>query len=147
MAGGFYYGGQAVMEGVMIRGRKAVVTAVRRPSGGLLMHIQPLASIYTGRMRRAPLIRGIIVLIEAVLIGIKSLLYSANVALEEEDEKISGKMVFGLLVLALGLAVVLFLIIPLFVARSIDPYISSSLIFHLIEGFIRLAIQADRAFA
>ena len=136
----FHYGGQAVIEGVMIRGRKAVVTTVRRPGGGLAIDIRPLAAIYTGWMRRAPLIRGVIVLIEAMVIGIKSLLYSANVSLEEEEVDISGKTVWVMITVALVLAIVLFLIIPLFLTRLINPYISSSLVFHLIEGFIRLVI-------
>ncbi len=136
----FHYGGQAVIEGVMIRGRKAVVTAVRRPSGGLAMDIQPLAAIYTGWLRKAPLIRGIIVLIEAMILGIKSLLYSASISLEEEEEEISGRMVWVMIVTALALAIVLFLIIPLFLTSLINPYINSSLVFHLIEGFIRLVI-------
>lgn len=136
----FHYGGQAVIEGVMIRGRKAVVTTVRRPGGGLAVDIRPLAAIYTGWMRRAPLIRGVIVLIESMVIGIKSLLYSANVSMEEEEVDISGKMVWVMITVALVLAIVLFLIIPLFLTRLINPYISSSLVFHLIEGFIRLVI-------
>jgi len=136
----FHYGGQAVIEGVMIRGRKAVVTTVRRPSGGLVSNIQPLATIYTGWMRRTPLLRGIIVLIEAMVIGIKSLLYSANVSLEEEEEEISGKVIWLMIVIAIALAVLLFFIAPLFLTRLINPYISSSLVFHLIEGFIRLII-------
>ena len=140
MATGFHFGGQAVIEGVMIRGRKAAVTAVRRPGGGLAINIQPLAAIYTGWLRRAPLIRGIIVLIEAMALGIKSLLYSANVSLEEEEEEISGKAVWLMITIALVLAIVLFFIVPLFLTRLINPYISSSLVFHLIEGFIRLVI-------
>jgi len=136
----FHYGGQAVIEGVMIRGRKSVVTAVRRPNGGLTMKIQPLAAIYTGWMRRTPLIRGIIVLIEAMILGIKSLLYSASVSLEEEEEEISGGAVWAMIAVALVLAIVLFLIAPLFLTRLINPYINSSLVFHLIEGGIRLII-------
>lgn len=140
MVKNFHYGGQAVIEGVMIRGRKAVVTAVRRPGGGLAMDVQPLAAIYTGWMRKTPLIRGIIVLIEAMVLGIKSLLYSASISLEEEKEEISGRMVWVMIATALALAIALFLIIPLFLTRLINPYINSSLVFHLIEGFIRLAI-------
>ena len=139
MTNKFNYGGQAVIEGVMIRGRKAVVTTVRRPGGGLAMDIKSLAAIYTGRMRRTPLIRGIIVLIEAMVLGIKSLLYSANVSLEEEEEEISGKTVWLMITLALVLAVVLFFIVPLLLTRLI-PDIGSSLVFHLIEGLIRLVI-------
>ena len=140
MAERFYYGGQAVIEGVMMRGRKAMVTAVRRPGGGLAMDTQPLAGIYTGWMRRTPLIRGIIVLIEALVLGIKTLLYSANVSLEEEEEEISGVLVWALVAVSLTLGIVLFFMAPLFLTKLLDPYIGSSLVFNLIEGFIRLAI-------
>jgi len=99
----------------MMRGRKTRVTAVRRPSGGLALDIQPLPTIYSGRMRRTPLIRGIIVLIEAMVLGIKR-------------------------VVSLTFAVALFFMAPLFLTKLLDPYINSSLVFHLIEGFIRLAI-------
>ena len=140
MTNKFHYGGQAVIEGVMIRGRKAAVTVVRRPGGGLAIDIKSLAAIYTGRMRRTPLIRGIIVLIEAMVLGIKSLLYSANVSLEEEEEEISGKTVWLMITIALVLAVVLFFLVPLFLTRLMNAYIGSSLVFHLIEGLIRLVI-------
>ena len=135
-----YYGGQAVIEGVMMRGRKVMVTAVRRPDGELAMDIQPLAAIYSGRLRRIPLIRGIVVLIEAMTLGIKSLLYSANVALEEEEEKLSKKSMWGMIASAAVLVVGLFFLAPLFITRLANPFIQSSLVFHLIEGLVRLAI-------
>lgn len=136
----FHYGGQAVIEGVMIRGQKAVVTAVRRPKGEVTTNSRPLSSIYTGWVRKTPLLRGVIVIIEAMVLGISSLLYSANVSLEEEEEEITGKAVWLMIATAVLLAVVLFLIIPLFLTRLLNPYIGSSLVFHLIEGAIRLAI-------
>ncbi len=123
-----------------MRGRKARVTAVRRPGGGLAVDAQPLAGIYSGWMRRTPLVRGIIVLVEALVLGIKSLLYSANVSLEEEEAEISGWLVGLVVVISLGLAVVLFFMAPLFLTKLLESYITSSLVFHLIEGFIRLAI-------
>ncbi len=134
------YGGQAVIEGVMMRGRKAAVTVVRRPGGGLAMDIKPLSSIYTSWMRRTPLIRGVVVLIEAMVLGIKSLLYSANIAMEEEEEEISTKAIWGMIATALILVVVLFFLAPLFLTRWANPYIPNSLVFHIIEGVIRLAI-------
>ncbi|MBL7127082.1 MAG: DUF1385 domain-containing protein [Dehalococcoidales bacterium] len=136
----FHYGGQAVIEGVMIRGRKAAVTAVRRPNGEVIADNRPLSAIYTGWVRKTPLLRGIIILIEAMVLGISSLLYSANVSLEEEEEEITGKSVWLMIAVAILLAVVLFLVIPLFLTRLINPYITSSLVFHLIEGAIRLVI-------
>ncbi len=136
----FYYGGQAVIEGVMIRGQKAVVTAVRRPNSEVITNSRPLSSVYTGWVRKTPFLRGVIVIIEAMVLGISSLLYSANVSLEEEEEEITGKAVWLMIATAVLLAVVLFLIIPLFLTRLLNPYIDSSLVFHLIEGAIRLAI-------
>jgi uncharacterized protein YqhQ len=140
MAKKFYYGGQAVMEGVMMRGQKAMVTAVRRPSGGLAFDTQPLAGFYSGRLRRTPLIRGVIVLVEVLVLGIRSLLYSANVSLEEEEAEISGWLVWLLLAVSLGVAVVLFFMAPLFLTNLLKPYITSSLVFSLVEGLIRVAI-------
>ena len=124
----------------MMRGQKAMVTVVRRPNGDLAVDSQPLAAIYTGWMRKAPLIRGIVVLIEALVLGTKSLLYSANVSLEEEEKKISGKSVWAMIAIALAFAIVVFFMAPLFLTKLFDPYISSSLVFNLIEGFIRLGI-------
>ncbi len=138
MAKRFYYGGQAVIEGVMMRGQKSMVTVVRRPNGELAVTNETLATIYTGRMRRAPLVRGIIVLIEALVLGIKTMLYSANVSLEEEEEEISGKLVWAILAVSLVLAVGLFFVAPLFLTKLLD--INSPIVFNLIDGLIRLVI-------
>ncbi len=140
MADKFHYGGQAVMEGVMMRGQRVAATVVRRPNGELATKTKPLSSIYSGRMRRTPFMRGVIALLEAVILGIDSLVYSANVSLEEEEEKLSSGSVWLILVIALAFGIGLFFLAPLFLTKLIDPYISSSLIFHLIEGFIRLVV-------
>lgn len=140
MAERFRYGGQAVIEGVMMRGRKVMVTAVRHPAGGLATDIETIPDIYTGRLRRIPLVRGVVALIEALVLGIKTLLYSANVSLEEEETQISRGQIWLMLTVAMAFAVALFFMVPLFLTRLLDPYIGSSLVFHLIEGFIRLAV-------
>ena len=121
-----------------MRGQKTMVTAVRRPNGELAIDTQPLPTIYTGWMRKAPLIRGVIVLIEAMVLGIRTLLYSANVSLEEEEEKISGGLVWAMVIFSVALAVALFFMAPLFLTKLID--IKSPLVFNLIAGLIRLAI-------
>jgi uncharacterized protein YqhQ len=136
----FNYGGQAVIEGVMIRGRSSVVTAVRRPGGEVAVDVKPLEAIYTGWIRRAPLIRGVVILVEAMVLGIKSLIYSSNIALEEEGEEISTKALWGMLASAAVLAVVLFFIAPLFLTKLANAYIPNSLVFNVIEGVIRLGI-------
>jgi len=134
----FHYGGQAVIEGVMMRGRKTMVTVVRRPDGELATDTQPLAPIYTGRLRQTPLARGVILLIETLVLGVKSLLYSAQESLEEEEEKISGKQAGLTITMSLALAVALFFVAPLFITKSFN--ITSSVAFNLVEGFIRVAI-------
>ena len=138
----FYYGGQAVIEGVMMRGRKAAVIAVRRPNGEVVIEPQPLLAISTSRARRIPLIRGVVVLIESMVLGIKALLHSANLSMEEEEEKekISGWVAWGAMVGSVALVVALFFLAPLFLANLVGGYIQSSIVFHLIEGFIRLGI-------
>jgi uncharacterized protein YqhQ len=85
-----------------------------------------------------PFVRGVIVMIESMALGIKSLMYSANVSLEEEGEKVSGGMVWLMLVVALGLVVTLFFIVPLLLTRLLN--IESSILFHLVDGLIRVAI-------
>lgn len=124
----------------MIRGRKTVTTAVRRPNGELAIKSKALSSIYTGLVRKTPFIRGVIVILEAMVLGIGSLIYSANVALEEEEAKLSGSSTWLILLFSLAFGVGLFFLVPLFITNLLAPYISSSLVFHLVEGAIRLVI-------
>jgi uncharacterized protein YqhQ len=136
----FHYGGQAVMEGVMIRGRTSLVTAVRRPGGDILTHVRELPSFTSGRLRRIPLVRGVIILIEAMVLGIQSLLFSANVAIEEEEVEIPSKVIWLMVAVGIVLAVLLFFMVPLFLTKLLNAYMPNSLVFHIVEGVIRLAI-------
>jgi len=142
MAGTFHYGGQAVIDGVMIRGKEGVAISVRQPDGQLNVVKQPLASIYKGRLREIPLIRGIIALIETLVLGTQSLLHSAQVAATEEvGEKIPAAVLWGTVAASLALGVALFFMVPLFTIRYlIDPYIDSALLSVVLEGFIRIGI-------
>ncbi len=123
-----------------MRGQKAMVTAVRRPNGELALDTRPLEGIYTGWMRKTPLLRGVIVLIEVMVLGMRTLLYSANVSLEEEKAEIKGWMVWLLVGVSLGVAVVLFFMTPLFLTKLLGAYITSSALFALVEGVIRVVI-------
>ena len=135
-----HYGGQAVMEGVMIRGKKAIVTAVRRPNGEVTTDVQPVSARWSGKVRRIPFVRGVVILIETMVIGIKSLVFSANVAVEEEVEEIPSKAIWGMLASAAIMVVVLFFLAPLFLTKTLDQYIPNTIVFHIIEGVIRIAI-------
>jgi len=142
MARPFHYGGQAVMEGVMIRGKEGVAISVRQPNGELKIVRQPLSSIYKGRLREMPLIRGIIVLVETLVLGTRALLHSAQVAAAEEGGgKIPTALLWVTVAASLALGVALFVMVPLFATRYlIDPYISSALLSNIFEGLIRIGI-------
>ncbi len=79
-----YYGGQAVLEGVMIRGPHTVVVACRRPDGDIVCRSEALGGVYVGLLRRVPLIRGAVIMWETLALGMRSLIFSSNVALGEE---------------------------------------------------------------
>jgi uncharacterized protein YqhQ len=138
----FHYGGQAVIEGVMIRGKEGVAISVRQPNGELNTVREPLASIYKGRLREMPLIRGIIVLVETLVLGTQSLLHSAQIAAAEEgEEKIPTAVLWGTVVVSLAVGVAIFFMVPLFATRYlIDPYINSALLSNIFEGLIRIGI-------
>ena len=139
MSEAFYYGGQAVIQGVMIRGQRNISLAVRCPDGGLTLITKPLATLYTGKIRKAPLLRGVFVLIESLFLGIQTLLQSANISLGEE-EKTPNAMVWGILVLSLAFATGLFFVVPLLLVNLVDPYLPNSMVSSLVEGIIRIGI-------
>jgi uncharacterized protein YqhQ len=134
----FYYGGQALMGGVMIRGRNSLAIAVRKMDGSIDISSRPLATLYKGRWREVPFVRGVIALIEAVVLGTGALMYSAQVSTETEQEKITPVMVWGSVALGVALAVALFFVLPLLAARLLDPFVSSAFVSNLIEGIIRI---------
>lgn len=148
----FYYGGQALIEGVLIRGQHNISMAVRRPDGGIWTGPLPLSSITNGPLRRIPLVRGVIVLAESMLMGIKGLNRSAEIAMADPDndpvpdgelpivgkaERVTMAFSFGV---ALLFGVGIFFLMPLLGARSLDRYIDSSIVSNVIEGAIRLAL-------
>lgn len=137
----FDYGGQAVMEGVMMRGRKSMAVAVRHPSGKIVIHNEPLESpIYTSRWWRLPFLRGLVVLWDTLGLGMRSLIYSANVALEEEEVEFRGPAVWGLVFVSLAFAIGIFFLVPLLLVGLIDRFIASALVSNLIEGGLRLGL-------
>ena len=142
MARPFYYGGQAVIEGVMMRGRERVAICVRCPDGKLELTGQSLPSIYKGRFREMPFIRGIVVLLETLVLGTQALLHSAQIAsAEEEQEKISPVLLWGTVSVSIAFAVALFFVAPLFTAHYlVYPHLDSALVNNIVEGFIRIGI-------
>lgn len=133
-------GGQAVLEGVMMRSPRWTSTAVRLPSGEIASFPSRFDSLLLRRRwLRAPVVRGAIVLYEALVIGVRALFQSANAALSEE-EALSPQQVTLSVVAGLGLAVGLFFVLPTVVARYLDPYLASVWTLNLAEGGLRVAI-------
>jgi uncharacterized protein YqhQ len=133
-------GGQAVIEGVMMRGPKWIATAVREPSGEILVKKEPLTSI-TDRypILKKPMLRGVVALAESLVYGLKSLSFSAQ-ASGDEGEELTNKEIVLTMMFSLGLAILLFVIIPTYAAKYIHSAITDARLLNLLEGMLRLVI-------
>jgi uncharacterized protein YqhQ len=138
-------GGQAVLEGVMMRGVSTWAVAVRTPEGEVEVTSEPIVSwAKRHRVLRWPVIRGVIALGESLKIGFKALAISANAQLEEDEhgekEEIGGWMWGFTIALSLALAIGLFFVIPVGATSLIKDELGSALLFWLVEGILRTAI-------
>jgi uncharacterized protein YqhQ len=154
----FNYGGQAVLEGVMMRGSQAMAVAVRDPQGNIVTHTEPLDQrVYGSKIMKMPFVRGLTLLWDAMGLGVKALMFSAEVSIEEEeatdakeisaeekaDAIFSAPVQYGTVILSLAMGIGLFIALPAFLAGLIEnlfnlditPFVSN-----LIEGVFRLLI-------
>jgi uncharacterized protein YqhQ len=137
----FFYGGQALIEGVMMRGRTTVAMSVRPPSGEIRTYSEALpAALARGRLARVPFVRGVLVLYEALVIGTRMLMRSASIAAEGEDIQVGRGTLAITMVVSVGLAVGLFFVLPLFLSTFAQRATESDLLANLAEGALRLAI-------
>ena len=134
------YGGQAVLEGVMIRGQRFACIAVRRPDGSIALKADPLSQLFTGPLRQLPVVRGVLVLAETLVLGMRALTWSANVAIEEEGEELGAGGVALTMAVALLFAIGLFFLLPLAASRPFEGLAGSDVISNVLEGVIRLAV-------
>jgi uncharacterized protein YqhQ len=152
------------MEGVMMRSRQRMAVAVRHPAGHIVVKAE---DIVPGRLvrlvRRVPIFRGVVVLWDVLILGMRTLAFSANIGLENADDdglsdlslsnadptadvvvptgdSSDDPAVWGMLGMGLVLGVGLFFVLPLFVTKLTDPIVESDIISNLIEGFIRLSV-------
>jgi len=131
------FGGQALIEGVMIRSKKHMVICVRQPNDEILTKVEETKSVSERhKILRLPFLRGIIALFETLYLGIKSIYFSANASLQEE-EKLNPKEIALAIIVALTLAIFLFSIVPFFLTTFLNL---GGVIFNVAEGVIRLAI-------
>jgi uncharacterized protein YqhQ len=138
----FSYGGQAVMEGVMMRGASSMAVAVRQPDGEVIIHTEDLnPHIYTGRISKIPFLRALTSLWDVLVLGIRTLMFSAQVALdEEEDVDFSGPVAWGTVAVSFILGIGLFFVVPLLLVGLVDRFIESSFLSNVVEGTIRMAM-------
>jgi uncharacterized protein YqhQ len=137
----FFYGGQALIEGVMMRGRSTVAMSVRQATGEIRTYSEPLpAALTSGRWVRVPFMRGVFVLFETLILGTRMLMRSAAIAAEGEDIEIGRGTMITTMVFSLGFAVALFFVLPLFLSTFAETASDSDLVANLAEGAIRLGI-------
>jgi uncharacterized protein YqhQ len=137
----FNYGGQALIEGVLMRGRDAIAVAFRHPSGQIVWASEPLTSGPHGwRLAKAPLVRGLIVLYETLVVGTRWLIRSANLQASGEGLELGKGAVALMLLITLGLGVGVFFLLPLFIASVAASNVQAGWVQHLIEGLVRVGI-------
>ena len=134
------YGGQAVMEGVLLRGKYNAAIAVRRQDGEIVVKQESLGGLYRGKISKIPFLRGIPLLWDSLGLGMRALFYSAEVAGQEEDPEfsMSGGMGIATGAISLLLGVGLFMVLPSFVAGIVVA--ERAFLFNVVEGLIRLAL-------
>lgn len=133
-------GGQAVLEGVMMRGVGLWAVAVREPEGQIEVRDFPLESkLRRHRLLRLPVIRGVVALWESLAIGFRALQISTDIQLGEEEELSRGAWI-GAMVLSLALAIGLFFVVPVGLTSLVRDQLASGWLFWLVEGILRTAI-------
>ena len=146
-------GGQALIEGIMMRGPHKIATAVRKPDGEIIVKTQDIKPIFKSKILKLPLIRGSIAIIEAMLVGIKELMYSAEFyedELEEDafdrfirkmfKENADQAIIYFSVVMALLISIGAFIILPNLVAGLLKKFVESPLVLNLLEGLLRVGL-------
>jgi len=133
------YGGQALIEGVMMRGQKALAIAMRAPTGEIVIHTEKLAGLYQSQVAKIPFLRGVVLLWDALGLGMKALVRSANLQ-TGEDEKLEGPALYGTMALSLTVSIGLFFLAPYGVGKlgewlGLNVWAAAGL-----EGVVRLAL-------
>jgi uncharacterized protein YqhQ len=134
------YGGQALIEGVLMRGSKVLAAAFRDPTGEIKIETEELNGIYTSRLVKIPFLRGLVILWDAIGLGTKYITKSANIQ-SGEDEKIEGPAMVATIVFSFALAIGLFFLLPTGVAALFQKWLDfSPFTANLLEGIIRLVL-------
>ena len=137
----FSYGGQALIEGVLMRGRDAIAVAFRHPDGHIVWASESLtAGIHGSRLSKAPFVRGLVVLYETLVVGTRWLIRSANIQAQADGVELGRGAVALMLGITLLLGVGVFFLLPLFVATVTTSSVQQDWVQHIVEGIVRVAI-------
>lgn len=135
------YGGQALIEGVLMRGSRVCAAAYRNPAGDIIIQTEYLSGIYTSPIKRMPFLRGLLGLWDAMVLGTRYLVTSANTQ-GTEEEKIEGKTLYLTVGLSLLLGIGLFFLLPAGISQGLELWLNiPAWVGNLIEGAIRLSIM------
>ena len=141
------YGGQAVVEGVMMRGKSVMAVAVRNPNGNIELFRKELSGPLRGKLAQAPLIRGVVGLVDAFGLGIRSLMYSASVA-EGEEAEYEAPLEWGSILISLGIGIGIFFVLPSLVVEAGETVLGiSGMGLNVIEGLVRLGLLVGYVWA
>lgn len=134
------YGGQAILEGVMMRGARSMAMAVRAPDGQVVIRAEPLSGLYTGRLSKIPFLRGLLGLWDALGLGMRALTFSAQVS-SGEDEKLEGPALYGTMAASMLFAVGLFFVGPALLAKGAESWLGVGPQWgNVLEGLVRLGL-------
>lgn len=146
-------GGQALIEGIMMKGPHKIATAIRKPDGEITIRTKKLKSVFNNSLLKKPIIRGSAALIEAMLIGVKELMYSAEFYEEEIEEdfldralrkifkdKADTAIIYASVAIALLISVGVFIVGPSLITNLLKNIIPIPIVLNLVEGFIRIGL-------
>jgi uncharacterized protein YqhQ len=137
----YNYGGQALIEGVLMRGRDAIAVALRHPDGHIVYATERLDSGFHGtRWSKLPFIRGLVVLYETLIVGTRWLVRSANVQAEEQGIELGKGSIIIMLALTLAAGVGVFFLLPLVIASVTTANVENGIVQHFVEGLVRVLI-------
>jgi uncharacterized protein YqhQ len=137
----YTYGGQALIEGVLMRGRDAIAVAVRHPDGRIVYAAEPLGSRFHGtRWAKLPLIRGLVVLYETLIVGTRWLVRTASIQAKEEEVELGRGAIALMLIFTLAIGLGVFFFLPLLLSSVIAGNSDSSLAQPAVEGLIQVGL-------
>ena len=134
------YGGQAVIEGVMMRSPQKYAIAVRKPDKEITVKTGRIKSLSQKiKYLKLPVFRGVINLIESLTLGLRALTFSAEQS-TGKDEKLSSMEMFFTIIFAIALFIIMFIALPTGIARYLDKYLPNIILYNLFEGILRITI-------